>query len=182
MALASPGVQQQVEKLSRQVKTLINSDLKEICRTEALPVSGVKAALQRRILDREYGRPFLGAITHLWLSAVGLEEVNISGDTALLQRLANTINSRRPSPSGFQDHPQTKVGSAAYSPASPTMPAYKQHNGYGQSSRPPGMRRNLYEESISAKSRAAPITFKSSPFYSVLEPLIRLLDLPGMCR
>jgi len=36
-----------------KIKALINSDLKEICRGENLAVSGVKAALQSRIIDRE---------------------------------------------------------------------------------------------------------------------------------
>ncbi|KAL9093329.1 MAG: hypothetical protein Q9165_004070 [Trypethelium subeluteriae] len=124
MALASPGVQQQVEKLSRQIKTLINSDLKEICRTEGLPVSGVKATLQKRILEHE---------------------VNISGDTAVLRRLENTVKNRGSSPSGYQDFVQNKAGSAAYSAGSPPMPAYKQHNGYGQPSRSLGMVTNVHE-------------------------------------
>lgn len=35
----------------RKIKSLINNDLKEICRHENLQVSGVKAALQKRITE-----------------------------------------------------------------------------------------------------------------------------------
>ena len=38
--------------VDRRIKSLINNDLKEICRQEGLQVSGVKAALQKRISER----------------------------------------------------------------------------------------------------------------------------------
>lgn len=37
----------------QKVKTLVNAQLKSILRRERLAVSGVKAAMQRRIIDRE---------------------------------------------------------------------------------------------------------------------------------
>lgn len=37
--------------VDRKIKSLINNDLKEICRQEGLQVSGVKAALQKRISE-----------------------------------------------------------------------------------------------------------------------------------
>ena len=36
-----------------KVKTLVNNQLKQILKKEGLPVSGAKAALQSRIIDRE---------------------------------------------------------------------------------------------------------------------------------
>lgn len=47
------SLQQQANSLHPRLKTLINNDLKEICRSEDLPVSGVKAALQERIIQRK---------------------------------------------------------------------------------------------------------------------------------
>jgi hypothetical protein len=54
--MASPGLslQQQVKELERTVRTLTNDKLKEICRSQKLPVSGVKAALQTRIFNRTF--------------------------------------------------------------------------------------------------------------------------------
>ncbi|KAI9661596.1 MAG: SUMO ligase siz1 [Bathelium mastoideum] len=143
MALASPGVQHQVEKLSRQIKRLVNSNLKEICRSEGLPVSGVKATLQNRILER-------------------LNEVNISGDTAILQRLENSVNNRGASPSGYQDYHQNRASSSAFSASSPTMPGQWANGGYAQSAR-----------------AYAPLAFRTSPFYAFVEPLTKTVDLPG---
>ena len=42
-----------VIQVSSRVKGLINNQLKQILRKEGLPVSGPKAALQTRIIDRE---------------------------------------------------------------------------------------------------------------------------------
>lgn len=52
MANQSDDLRYQVAPLETIVKTLLNSDLKELCRSEGLPVSGVKASLQIRVLDR----------------------------------------------------------------------------------------------------------------------------------
>lgn len=41
------------DQLQRKVKQLLNADLKAICKSEGLPVSGVKATLQNRINERE---------------------------------------------------------------------------------------------------------------------------------
>jgi E3 SUMO-protein ligase PIAS1 len=48
------ALQGQQVTLAAKVKTLINNDLREICRGENLQVSGVKSQLQSRILDREF--------------------------------------------------------------------------------------------------------------------------------
>ena len=41
------------EAVAAKVKTLINNQLKMILKKESLPVSGAKAALQGRVIDRE---------------------------------------------------------------------------------------------------------------------------------
>ncbi len=45
------------EAVAAKVKTLINNQLKMILKKESLPVSGAKATLQTRIIDRE-SRPY----------------------------------------------------------------------------------------------------------------------------
>ena len=45
--------QQTLQTVVARAKTLIAASLKEICRQENLPVSGVKGTLQQRILERE---------------------------------------------------------------------------------------------------------------------------------
>jgi E3 SUMO-protein ligase PIAS1 len=54
METASPSLLQQKAELAAQVKTLVNADLRDVCREEKLQVSGVKSALQNRILGRMY--------------------------------------------------------------------------------------------------------------------------------
>lgn len=51
------SLQLQANSLHPRLKNLINNDLKEICRSEELPVSGVKAVLQERIIQREIFPP-----------------------------------------------------------------------------------------------------------------------------
>ena len=52
MAEYGRSLAQEVQRLTATVKTLLNAELKDICRGESLQVSGVKAALQKRIIDR----------------------------------------------------------------------------------------------------------------------------------
>ena len=51
MASAGPANPEQV---ATKVKTLINNHLKQILKKEGLAVSGAKATLQTRIIEREY--------------------------------------------------------------------------------------------------------------------------------
>lgn len=56
MASAGPANPEQV---AAKVKTLINSQLKQVLKKEGLPVSGAKATLQSRITDRELNLAFV---------------------------------------------------------------------------------------------------------------------------
>ena len=42
------------DSVAIRVKTLINPQLREVLKKERLPVSGLKAALQVRIIDRKF--------------------------------------------------------------------------------------------------------------------------------
>ncbi len=57
MAYTAQSIRLQVEQLLTKVKFLINADLKEICRRERLAVSGIKAVLQKRVIDRMLPQP-----------------------------------------------------------------------------------------------------------------------------
>lgn len=46
-------LQQQRPSVETRIKTLVNNDLKEICRAYAYQVSGTKAALQKRCVESE---------------------------------------------------------------------------------------------------------------------------------
>ena len=60
--MATPGPANP-ETVSVKVKTLINSQLKQILKKEGLLVSGAKATLQSRIIDRESRLPYDFACT-----------------------------------------------------------------------------------------------------------------------
>ncbi|KAF2811455.1 zf-MIZ-domain-containing protein [Mytilinidion resinicola] len=104
----SRALQDQVISLSARIKSLINADLKEICRGENLAVSGVKAGLQARIIQR-------------------LEELASTGDSAGIERLRYRVQNHGHAPPDTQ--PPTYQTSAA---AGLNMQG---QNGFG---RPPG--------------------------------------------
>lgn len=55
--MASTGSDQDHQSVVALIKTLINVQLKDILRSEYLPVSGVKSTLQFRIIDRGLSHP-----------------------------------------------------------------------------------------------------------------------------
>jgi len=70
MASAPGDLRSQLPALERQVKQLLNNDLKDICRKEGLQISGVKSVLQGRVLDRKtflLDRPRQAIIIDLYL-------------------------------------------------------------------------------------------------------------------
>lgn len=54
------------EQVAVRVKSLINNQLKQVLKKEGLPVSGAKATLQTRIIDRESESWCI--VFHLWLA------------------------------------------------------------------------------------------------------------------
>lgn len=60
---SNPGyMRAQGDILEKKVKGLLNSDLKSILKDEGLPVSGNKASLQERILQRKLSSSSLNTI------------------------------------------------------------------------------------------------------------------------
>ena len=47
-----------IQSLTAKVKTLINAHLKVILKNEGLPMSGVKSAMQERVISRRWLHPY----------------------------------------------------------------------------------------------------------------------------
>ncbi|KAF2490469.1 hypothetical protein BU16DRAFT_470680 [Lophium mytilinum] len=137
------ALQDQVNTLSAHIKSLINADLKEICRGENLAVSGVKAGLQSRIIQR-------------------LEELASTGDSPGIARLRYRVQNHGRAPPDSQ--PPTYPTSAV-----PGLNMQGQ-NGFG---RPPGQTQAplCTHTDTDADSLVARILFKQSPFYEIQDTL-----------
>ena len=48
-----------LDAVTARIKTLLNTQLKNVCRDQGLPVSGTKSDLQRRLFSRERFRLML---------------------------------------------------------------------------------------------------------------------------
>ena len=57
--MASSGQSSELPRLVALIKTLTNPQLKDLLRNEGLPVSGLKAVLQMRIIDCSFPKPVL---------------------------------------------------------------------------------------------------------------------------
>lgn len=147
------SLQQQANSLHPRLKTLINNDLKEICRSEDLPVSGVKAALQERIIQL-------------------LNTCAQRGDANAIHRIRYRINNHGQTPPATPHQPQIPDYPDSVSPVnSVTMPSH--HRPAPVMNLPPRPRAPLYQPRFS---------FKSSPFYDVeeaLAPTVELQVLPN---
>ncbi|GME53545.1 DNA-binding SAP [Neofusicoccum parvum] len=142
------SLQQQAHALHPRLKTLINNDLKEICRSEELPVSGVKAALQERIiahLDRYVQR----------------------GDAAAVSRIRYRIHNHGRTPPATPLQPPLPDYPDSVSPVnSVNMPNH--HRQAPVMNLPPRPRAPMYQPRFQ---------FKESPFYEIQEALAPTLEL-----
>ncbi|MCJ1276899.1 SUMO ligase siz1 [Puttea exsequens] len=166
--MATPGPANP-ETVSVKVKTLINSQLKQILKKEGLLVSGAKATLQSRIIDRESRLPYDFAWLHQYARHNDIEGFNRL--RSLVYNPDADLSNLSPSPSTnqvYQNHPP--------------LPPVKLH--------PPSFYNNPLRSGVSVA--APPISghgsgsrapqFKSSPFYSVLEPLTSVLECKASVR
>lgn len=135
--------------VSAKVKTLMNNQLKTILKKESLPVSGAKAAMQTRIINKLYS-------------------YGNNNDIEGFSRLRSLVNNPdldpirlSPSPSAARTYPNNSV---------PT-PNHYQHS-FSSSIRPGS---HNMAPSINGTGPRPP-QFKASPFYSILEPLSPVLD------
>ncbi|KAI9708705.1 MAG: SUMO ligase siz1 [Chrysothrix sp. TS-e1954] len=94
---------QELQRTTATVKTLLNNELKILCRTEGLTVTGVKAALQTRILDR-------------------LKDLHGSGDYPRFFDLCNRIRPRTSAPTHASSYPAIPRDDANHAPVSNGFP------------------------------------------------------------
>ncbi|KAI9757847.1 MAG: SUMO ligase siz1 [Chaenotheca gracillima] len=133
-----------------KVKLLLNKQLINILKEERLPHSGVKAAMQARI------------ITHI-------EDYARKGDVERFKRLRDLIfnpdslqSPANPKYAHPQSGPSTPITSTPYAPANGSL------NGYGGAS------------FASSPSFSGRIMFNTSPFYTILESLTPTEQCPAM--
>ncbi|KAI5202156.1 hypothetical protein AUEXF2481DRAFT_426196 [Aureobasidium subglaciale EXF-2481] len=143
-------------QVDRKVKTLVNNDLKEICRVENLPVSGVKAALQKRISE---------------VIASYLRR----NDRSALTRLEYQTNNQGRTPPATSHQP-----SLARDTITPVSPAPHTTVGMPAYPRPAGI---SYHQTLGARPAAASrasVKFRESPFYQVKEAIMPTRELSEM--
>ena len=131
------------EEIERTLKLLVNADLREICRDEGLLVSGRKADLQQRILDR-----LSRYVSHADYSSLTMLKFRINNPQASLKGV---------SPPAFQSIPSNSSPYQAASGFSPNTNARFSSPAHGR----------LNGATNMARSILPPIKFKPSPFYDL---------------
>lgn len=134
------------QTIEARCKTLINNDLKKICKEEGQTQSGNKAQLQQRIFDCTYPSTLtftllIGVLSLTLFLITVIHDAVSRGDSELLTRLQYRVQHHG-------DYPRTGLPSQQMSATSmhstsspnqphryPNMNGYSQHptNGYGQS-------------------------------------------------
>ncbi|CAF9943477.1 MAG: SUMO ligase siz1 [Alectoria fallacina] len=137
------------ETVSAKVKTLMNNQLKTILKKESLPVSGAKAAMQSRVINKLYS-------------------YGNNNDIEGFSRLRSLVNNPDLDPAGLSPSPST---ARMYPNNSTSAPNHYQHS-FSSSTRPGS--HNTAPNVNGTGPR--PPQFKASPFFSILEPLSPLLD------
>lgn len=145
--MASPGFHDS-QAMAAKVKTLINAQLKSVLKKEGLAVSGVKAAMQERIINQieQYVR-----------------NRNIDGYINLRTLIHNPDGSL-PNSSANPNSPQNST------PSRPNQHQYTLANGIAR----PAV---SLAAAIPSQPYGAPrLSFKESPFYTILEPLTPVME------
>ena len=198
--MASGGISPLRNTLTAHIKTLINHDLREICRQEGLPVSGIKSQLQTRVIDCKY------------ISAVCLKVPKLTSyhktvinrytqinDVEGLNRLSFRIYNHGRSPTTELGHspsrtiasqPLAGINSFDLNLAPLAIPAGIQPMANGFPRPPPpglppvrptthGENKTKAQESKQVSEMSTGLNFKPSPFFEIQEPVSRILDLPS---
>ncbi|THZ09346.1 hypothetical protein D6C93_00095 [Aureobasidium pullulans] len=158
MASAQDDLRKIAEGVDLKAKTLVNNDLKEICRNEGLQVSGVKAALQKRISEAISG--------HLR-----------RGDADAIERYRYRVNHQGRSPPA-----PSLQSSLARDTITPISPAPRITTGMPPSYTRPAAGLSHYHQPPprpAASSRPS-VKFRSSPFYEIKEAITPTRDLSEM--
>lgn len=201
--MASSGQPLDPHVVVARVKTLINAHLKNVLKGEGLPVSGVKSAMQGRIIARMFWN-FLHhshcSPSQLLLSSLQIKRRLITGgcstDVENYARTGNTEGFNRVknlvySPDGILSPIAPRPGlSSSTKPSNPTP--YSTVNGSGRplGSAHLGMPPQAYAPGRIKKSPVhgagdctecyqARLVFKDSPFYSIIDALTPVIECKG---
>ncbi|KAJ5476008.1 transcriptional regulator family: Zinc fingerMIZ-type [Penicillium sp. IBT 31633x] len=156
--MSTTSLSSEVTTLTAFIKTLTNPQLKDLLRYESLPVSGLKATLQFRIIQR---LQFLS------------ESDTISFD-ALARRIRATAF---PNTVPYQSHTGPQ-----YQPPPPVSqsPAQSRSTAPGISMSPhpytSGPSAPLVKPPVAAHKSPGPLIFKESPFFTILESLTPVVE------
>ncbi|EON65978.1 hypothetical protein W97_05220 [Coniosporium apollinis CBS 100218] len=160
MSFSGQTLAQQAQIVEAKTKQIVNADLKEICRKEGLAVSGVKASLQSRIITL-------------------LKQCAEKGDVDRFNRIRYRVynHGTDPPPAGAPGSgtaPMNLVPSNGLAPTLPPPPYTMPPNGYRpvQAQVPP-----LHPGFASANMYNVRFSFKESPFYERLQPLLQPIEL-----
>lgn len=123
---------QQKSSVETRIKTLVNNDLKEICRAYNYQVSGQKSALQKRCTESEDWQFYICGRSYVrWAQdadgAAVLDTIVRDGDVAAFRDLNYRVNNhgKAPPPQLQQHYTQnstTTNGYGSFQSASSTMP------------------------------------------------------------
>lgn len=78
LKMASAGPPLDIQIVIAKVKTLINAQLKNILKRENLPVSGVKSAMQTRIIERMWTNSSFFSFKSLYVSRFALNPLPLN--------------------------------------------------------------------------------------------------------
>ncbi|KAJ5139105.1 transcriptional regulator family: Zinc finger MIZ-type [Penicillium bovifimosum] len=154
--MATSSLSSEVTTLISFIKTLTNPQLKVLLRYEGLPVSGLKATLQFRIIQRlQY-----------------LSESDSVGFDTLARRIRATT---------FPNTVSYQSPTGLYQPAPVSQsPAQGRSTAHGISMSPlsytSGPSAPLMNPPAAAHKSPGPLVFKDSPFYTILEPLTPVVE------
>ncbi|KAJ5779035.1 transcriptional regulator family: Zinc finger MIZ-type [Penicillium paradoxum] len=155
--MSTTNISSEVTTLIAFIKTLTNPQLKDLLRYESLPVSGLKATLQFRIIER------------LQL----LSESDAVSFDALARRIRatafpNTAPYQSPSGPRYQPPPVSQSPAQSRSTAHGISMSPHPH--------PSGPSAPLMKPPASAHTSPGPLVFKESPFFTILEPLTPVVE------
>ncbi|GAB7357256.1 hypothetical protein MBLNU459_g8231t3 [Dothideomycetes sp. NU459] len=160
MASGTQDLQHSKLAVEARIKTLINNDLKEICRGENLAVSGVKAQLQNRILQRTCN-------TFVVFTCMRVS-VRVQGDANAFERIRYRVNHHGQSPT-HDAYTSALPHLDRSTPISPAPGRPMTSSSYG--SRPP------LPPFSSSRTPHPRLSYRESPFYQIVEAITVPQDL-----
>jgi E3 SUMO-protein ligase PIAS1 len=204
----STSLASEVATLTAFIKPLTNPQLKDLLRYEGLQVSGLKATLQFRIIQRSSSLPnspqlllfLVHSITCLFYNLFFksllqpiLADICILTNEIGIQSLAESdpvsfdALARRIRATAFPNTAQYSSSRPQYQPSPVSQsPAQTRPAPLGVSMPPhqysSGPSAPLMNPPTAAHKSSGPLIFKESPFYTILEPLTPIVECKSMLR